>query len=217
MTAKPEISRSETVQSGGDWGLRGLDVDQVYARFQLSDDALTAAVWATAKFHRTFPGWQLFRRIRAGMTVFDDELDAWVVGGATLLARSRKRNGRCYVEARGPWVAQAARDALCAVERVSNVWETYPSAWARAGEFGVEPRTWMKIYKPVVAMLVVGLETFASELRAEYRRVKIQTPENAVNLAVSGDMYARAIDFASGNRVTPHHPNGDQLSADTDF
>jgi len=217
MTAKPEISRSETVQSDGDWGLRGLDVDQVYARFQLSDDALTAAVWATAKFHRTFPGWQLFRRIRAGMTVFDDELDAWVVGGAALLARSRKRNGRCYVEARGPWVAQAARDALCAVERVSDVWNTYPSAWARAGEFGVEPRTWMKIYKPMVAMLVVGLETFASELRAEYRRVKIQTPENAVNLTWDGTTLARHVDLHSGNAVVRHAPNPDELGADPDF
>src|SRR6185437_15019134 len=99
---------------------------------------------------------------------------------------------------------QAARDALCAVERVSDVWNTYPSAWARAAQFGVESRTWMKIYKPMVAMLVVGLETFASELRAEYRRVKIQTPESGCKVLMPDrDVFNNGLRFGpqSGNSI----------------
>lgn len=171
-------------EAAGDRGLRGLDADQIYARCELSDDALTAAVWATNKFHSTFPGWQLYRRIVAGMTLFDDELDSWVVGGARLLARSRKRNGRCYIEKRGPWIDQAARDALCAVERVRDVWLTYPSARSRALQFGIRHETWLKVYRPIAGMLVVGYETFASELRAQYRKLKFATPENRVTLKV---------------------------------
>ena len=133
MSASPEIA--------GDWDLRGLDADQVYARPELSDDALTAACWATAKFHATFPGWQLYRRIAAGMTVFDNELDAWVVGGARLLARARKtKTGRRYIEARGPWIDQAARDALASVVTGYRI-----NTAERARVCQVEPRTYLKI------------------------------------------------------------------------
>lgn len=203
MSALPEIA--------GDWHLRGLDADQVYARFQLSDDALTAAVWATAKFHHTFPGWQLYRRITAGMTLFDDELDAWVVGGAALLARARKRNGRCYVEARGPWVAQAARDALAVVIRQPAI--DSASVAARGREFGVHYGVWLKIYKPILAMLIIGLETFRCELHSQYRIVKTRTPDSGGNLVWEGANFARHIDPQSGNSCRRHAPNPDNLHA----
>lgn len=175
-------------EAAGDRDLRG---SEPFTRFALTDDELTAATWATLKFHKTFPGWQLYRRINAGMGIFDDELDAWVVGGAHLLARARVvRSGRCYVEKRGAWIDQAARDALATVVRVNlgRGWPTelLPSVLARAKEFGVESRTWLKIYRPVTACLVIGLETFASDLRAEYRKVKIQKPETGSTVGVGG-------------------------------
>src|SRR5574337_981720 len=72
---------AETIpEAVGDWTLRGLDVDQVFARPELSDDALTAACLTTARFDPAFPGWQLYRRIVAGFTMFDAELDEWAVG-----------------------------------------------------------------------------------------------------------------------------------------
>lgn len=193
--------------ASGDRDWRGLDWDQAFARPELTDDALTAAVWATAKFHRTFPGWQLYRRITAGMTLFDDELDAWVVGAARLLARARKRNGRCYVEKRGAWVGEAARDALGVVIHGAQNY----SVALEARTYGVEPRTWLKIYKPVLAALTIGLETFRSQLHEEYRRVKIHTPENAVNLTWEGPQLARHFDVQSGNVCTRHAPNPDYL------
>lgn len=192
----------------GDWHLRGLDADQVYARFELSDDALTAACWATAKFHQTFPGWQLYRRITAGATLFDDELDAWVIGGARLLARARKtKTGRCYIEARGPWIDQAARDALASVVTGYRI-----NTAERAKICEVEPRTYLKIYRPMLAAMVIGLETFRSELHANYRKVKFQTFDSG-DTVVGGSQFARVMDLQSGNAITPRRTNPDKLHA----
>lgn len=189
MSAIIELTR----EAAGDRDLRG---HEPFTRPKLTDDELTAATWATAKFGSTFPGWQLLRRIRAGMTIYDNELDAWVVGGAHLLARCKTiKSGRSYVEKRGPWIDQAARDALTTVIRLSldRGWPDglLPSVLARARQFGVESRTWLKIYRPVTACLIIGLETFASELNAEYRKVKIQTHESGCNVTVG-----EPIDFA---------------------
>jgi len=201
VSASPEIA--------GDWDLRGLDADQVYARPELSDDALTAACWATAKFHATFPGWQLYRRIAAGMTVFDNELDAWVIGGARLLARARKtKTGRRYIEARGPWIDQAARDALASVVTGYRI-----NTAERARVCEVEPRTYLKIYRPMLAAMVIGLETYRSELHSDYRKVKFQTFDSGDNLVREARDFARIVDFQSGNHVSPHSPNSDNLHA----
>lgn len=182
MSAIIELTR----EAAGDRDLRG---HEPFTRLKLTDDELTAATWAAVKFDSAFPGWQLLRRIRAGMTIYDNELDAWVVGAARLLARARvRKSGRCYVEKRGEWIDQAARDALMTVILLSldRGWPDglLPSVLARARQFGVESRTWLKIYRPITACLVIGLETFASELNAEYRKVKIQTPESSGNVAV---------------------------------
>lgn len=204
---------NEIAAPKGDWDLRGLDGDQIFARSELSDDALTAACWATAKFHATFPGWQLYRRIAAGMTIFDDELDAWAVGGARLLARARKRTkdgkqGRRYIEARGPWIDQAARDALASVVAGYRV-----NTAERARVCEIEPRTYLKIYKPMLAAMVIGLETYRSELHANYRRVKFQTFDSGDMVVREGCDFARVVDFQSGNRITPHSSNSDNLHA----
>ena len=43
-------------QAVGDWSLRGVDADQVFASQQLSDTAMTAAVRVTARLDPSFPG-----------------------------------------------------------------------------------------------------------------------------------------------------------------
>ncbi|MDE2471931.1 MAG: hypothetical protein KGL35_25190, partial [Bradyrhizobium sp.] len=128
---------AETIpQAVGDWQLRGLDVDQIFAQPQLSDDALTAACLTTARFDPAFPGWQLYRRVVAGFTLYDAELDEWAVSVGRLLSQAhRKRNGRPYVIKPGVWVDAAARDALAAVVTGISPVET-----PRAQSFGVNLR-----------------------------------------------------------------------------
>lgn len=195
--------------------MSAINADEAFSRPELTDDALTAAQWANAKFHTTFPGWQLYRRIAAGMTLFDDELDAWVVGGARLLARARKKpvppakTGRCYIEARGPWIDQAARDALYAAINGRRP----ASAREREAQFRVKRDTYLKIYRPILACLIIGLETYRGDLHAEYRRVKLATPENIVNLRWEGADISRSHGLQSGNAVTLAAPDSDTLHA----
>lgn len=190
-----------------DW--RGADWDAAFCRPELSDDALTAAVWTSARFYPTFPGWQLYRRINAGMRVFDDELDAWVVGGARLLARARKRNGRRYIESRGLWIDRAARDALAAM--ISG--QRPASARERALALEISRDLYLKIYRPMLACLVLGFDSFRSELHYGYRQAKIATPGNVVNLRWEGADIARSHSLQSGNAVTLAAPDSDTLHA----
>lgn len=187
--------------------MSAINADEAFSRHELTDDALTAAQWASAKFHTTFPGWQLYRRIAAGMTLFDDELDAWVVGGARLLARARKRNGRCYIEARGPWIDQAARDALYAAINGRRL----ASAREREAQFQVKRDTYLKIYRPILACLIIGLETYRGDLHAEYRRVKLAAPECGGTISREAPNFAYVLDFQSGNRLLPHATDSDGL------
>lgn len=169
MTAQVEA----IPEAVGDWTLRGLDVDQVFARPELSDDALTAACLTTARFDPAFPGWQLYRRIVAGFTCFDAELREWAERTAWALARSTVgRTGRPYIAAavHGPWISEAARDALCAV--VTGV---QPVERNRAESLGVHKLTYRKIAKPLAGGIAIGFETFCAELAAKYYFVRKMT------------------------------------------
>lgn len=158
-------------QAIGDWSLRGVDADQVFACQQLSDDAMTAAVRVSARFDPSFPGWQLYRRIVAGVGLFDRQLEAWAVGTARSLARMRKRSGREYIRSanRHPaWIAQAGRDALDFA-----IYGKYAATTqARSDQFGVHHDTYRKIRDPVSAGMWIGVDTFKSELHAEYLRIR---------------------------------------------
>lgn len=158
-------------QAVGDWTLRGVDADQVFASQQLSDTAMTAAVRVTARFDPSFPGWQLYRRVVAGTDLFDRNLESWAVTTARMLSRMQKRGGREYIQAarrRPDWIAQAGRDALDFV-----VYGRYAAGLAeRAERFGVSPKTYQRIRDPMAACLSIGLETFATELRGEYFRTR---------------------------------------------
>ena len=158
-------------QAVGDWSLRGVDADQVFASQQLSDTAMTAAVRVTARFDPSFPGWLLYRRVVAGVGLFDRQLEAWSVSTARMLSRMEKRNGREYVQAarrRPDWIAQAGRDALDFA-----IYGKYAAGLGERGDhFGVSPKTYQAIRDPIAAGLWIGLQTFQSELHAEYFRVR---------------------------------------------
>lgn len=146
----------------GDWTLRGLDVDQVFARPELSDDALTAACLTTARFDPAFPGWQLYRRIVAGFTMFDAELDEWAVGVGRLLAQAKRRDGRAYIAKPGAWVDAAARDALAAVVTGVSQVET-----VRARELGCHRDSYRRVKHPLAGGMEIGMQTFRAELLAK--------------------------------------------------
>lgn len=161
-------------QAVGDWSLRGVDADQVFASQQLSDTAMTAAVRVTARFDPSFPGWLLYRRVVAGVGLFDRQLEAWAVSTARMLSRMTKENGRQYISeatrCKPSWVAQAGRDALDFA-----IYGRYAeSLESRADWFGVHHGTYKKIRDPVSACMWVGLDTFRSEIHAEYFRVRRQ-------------------------------------------
>ncbi len=159
-------------QAVGCWDLRGIDLDTAYAGDRLSDTALTAAYRTAAKFSPYFPGWFLYRRVVAGIDLFDRQLEAWAVLSARVLSRSLQDNGRDYI---GPktrqkplWVAQAGRDGL----DFAIYGKHAEGLNERAERFGVSNKAYQKIRDPVGKSMWIGLETFRAQLHAEYWRVR---------------------------------------------
>lgn len=158
----------------GDWSIRGRDADQVFASQTLSDTALSAAVRVSARFDPSFPGWQLYRRVVAGVGLHDRQLEAWAIGTARALSRMHKKGGRDYIRVdarmKPGWVAQAGRDAL----DFAIYGRHHPGAGLneRAERFGVHWKTYQAVRDPVAAGMRIGMDTFAAELHAEYFRVR---------------------------------------------
>jgi len=160
------------IGTGGNWELRGVDLDVLFAQDDLSEAALSAAIRASAKFNTSFPGWFLYRRVANGTTMFDRELEAWAVGCGQALAAAEKQNGRRWVSgavrAKAGWIEQASRDALDYV-----IFGRYPAGLnARASHFGVSNKTYQAIRDPMSRCMWIGLETFRSVLFAEYWQVR---------------------------------------------
>lgn len=153
-----------------DFMSRGLDA--VFASDQLSDTAITTAYRAAAMFSPHFPGWFLYRRVIAGVTLFDRQLEAWAVTCARLLSRSLKDNGRDYIgpktRAKPLWVAQAGRDGL----DFAIYGRHAEGLHERAERFGVSNKSYQAIRDPVGRSMWIGLETFRAQLHAEYWRVR---------------------------------------------
>lgn len=165
-------AETRAAQTVGCWDLRGIDLDGVFASESLSDTALTAAYRTAAKFSHHFPGWFLYRRVAAGIDLFDRQLEAWAVTSARMLSRSLKDNGRDYIgpktRAKPLWVAQAGRDALDYA-----IYGKYAEGLhERAGRYGVAHLTYQAIRDPVAKSMWIGLETFRAQLHAEYWHVR---------------------------------------------
>ena len=154
----------------GDWDLRGVDLDSLFAAGELSDTCLDAAIRTQARFSDKFPGWFLYRRVVSGCPLYDRQLEAWAVGCARSLARARTVTGHPVVASRtrGSWVAQAGRDALD-----YSIFGKYPATDHQRGEmFGIRNVTYAKLRDPIAQCMWIGIETFRAELHAEYWRVR---------------------------------------------
>lgn len=153
-----------------DFVTRGMDA--IFAADQLSDTALTTAYRTAAKFSRHFPGWFLYRRVIAGVTLFDRQLEAWAILSARMLARSLKDNGRDYIgpktRAKPLWIAQAGRDGL----DYAIFGRHAEGLHERADRFGVAHKTYQSIRDPVGKSMWIGLETFRAQLHAEFWQVR---------------------------------------------
>jgi hypothetical protein len=159
-------------QTVGCWDLRGIDLDNVFAADHLSDTAHSARYRTKAKFSPHFPGWELYRRVAGGMTLHDAVLEEWAVTTARMLSCALKDNGRDYISPKTRckplWIDQAGRDGLDFA-----IFGRYPEGLHERGDrFGVAHRTYQKIRDPVAASICVGLNTYKSQLHAEYWRVR---------------------------------------------
>lgn len=165
-----ETKAAQTV--GGDWDLRGVDLDTLFAADELSDSCLDAAVRACARFDNSFPGWFLYRRVANGTNLFDRHLEAWAISCARLLARAEKENGRRWISGatRGKpgWIAQAGRDALDFA-----IFGKYAEGLnERAQRFGVSNKSYQAIRDPMARCMWIGMDTYRAILFAEYWQVR---------------------------------------------
>lgn len=171
------MESTKPAQTVGDYQLKSSDIverglDAIFAADALSDTALTTAARAQSKFSPYFPGWFLYRRVNAGVTLFDRQLEAWAVMCARQLSRSLKDNGRDYIgpktRAKPLWVAQAGRDGLDFA-----IYGRYAEGLhERAARFDVSNKTYQAIRDPVGESMRIGFETFRAQLHAEFWRVR---------------------------------------------
>lgn len=157
--------------STGDYDLRGREIEQVFTIEPIPDNCVDAANQAAAKFDRRFPGWQIYCRIIRGDALFDRQILAWAVASARLYARMRKRNGQAVVRAaaRGPWIAQAAADAVDYV-----VFGRFADTGKAASErFGVDDELYTRFRKELASLMTIGFQSYVSVLHYQYTRTCI--------------------------------------------
>lgn len=143
------------------------NMDDVFASSALSDAALTAARRVTERFHSSFPGFDLYRYIVAG--VEDPKVTGWAMMSARVLAASKGLKGHPYIAKRiqGDWLDQAGLDALHAVPG-----RRFPASLReRSKEFGVDKETYAAVRNPVAAGMIIGFRMFKTQLHAEYLKV----------------------------------------------
>jgi hypothetical protein len=153
----------------GSYDVRGKDLDTIFATSFTSDRCLSAIIAAQQRFHPSFPGWALYRRLLVGDDLLDRTLIAYAIGMARMVARARKLNGRRVVPitVKGSrWLRQAALDGLdyALVGR-------YPCGVnKRAEQFGMSSDTYQRVRDTVGWGLWMGADAFASEAKYQYRK-----------------------------------------------
>lgn len=172
------------VEAVGDWDKRGRDLDGIFAQRVITDSMIDADAKVRKIMGDIFPGWALYRKIIAGVDVFDAKLDEWATTTAWALAKSEKVNGRRYISekiaAKPGWVDQAGRDALDSAIRFSG-FKHAVSALDRSEQFGVDQETYRKIRNPVTAGLCIGIDTYKPILHSEYLRLRWAEKSLALN------------------------------------
>lgn len=173
------MGEAKTFEAATDFNLKTRDhiargIDTLFASVKFYQDNWASGICydsilrASQQFHRDFPGWFFYRRVRHGDARFDRQLEAFAIGGARGLARSHKESGRRYISgaiaAKPGWVAQAGRDALDYA-----IFGQFPAGLnERAARFGVHWKTYQAIRDPLAGGLFIGVETWTSCLHAEF-------------------------------------------------
>jgi hypothetical protein len=169
VTAKPEISRSETAQSDGDWVVRGIRArgyDLMFAPDELSDTAISAALRAQARFPKPFPAWEAYRKLVNGTSRHDASLVEYATGVGLAMSLAVRRDGRRLVRKPGAWVVQAAQDAMARVV-VGSYPE--PALW-RAEEYGLSNKTYSRLRDALVREFMDAVDIFRGYLYEEASR-----------------------------------------------
>lgn len=148
------------------------DMDAIFSGEEITDAMLDADREARREMGDDFPGWMLYRKVIAGVTIFDDDLSEWAYMTAHALASAVQENGRRYVwqsvAARPGWVTQAGWDAL---DRAID--GAFPASLdKRAQQYGVSPQTYRKVRDPLAGGIIIGMETYRGILHYHYLRTK---------------------------------------------
>lgn len=146
---------------------RGPDVDTIFATGFTSDRCLDALTRAQAKFHRSFPGWALWRRLLTGDALLDRTLEAYAVTMARGVSRALKGNGRRVVARsarRNEWIAQAGRDAL----DFALFGKFAAGSGERSERFGVDDEAYKRVRDVTAWGLTLGAESFRAEAVFQY-------------------------------------------------
>lgn len=157
----------------GDYDVRSLSAEQVFALTPLPDNCVDAANRAARRFDSGFPGWQLYCRIVRGESIFDRQIMAWAISSARMYSRMRKRNGQCVVRkaARGRWIAQAGADALDALIFGRRVESTSKVAHL----LDVDDELYERFRLELLGLMALGFSGYVAEVHYQLYRVRLET------------------------------------------
>ena len=153
----------------GDYDLRGISIEQLFALRRLPDICIDAANRAGRSVGGYFPGWQFYSRIVRGDTLWDNTLYAWGMFTARALSRSKLSSGQPYMKpsTRGRWVAYAG---ALAVRDFIHGYEPAPVTQATA--LGAPNyHTYSRIYVPVRGGMALGVAAYQNALREHMRKL----------------------------------------------
>lgn len=148
---------------------RSTGLDGVFSQSGITDAMIDADTRVRAEIGGEFPGWMLYRKIVAGVDIYDGEIEEWAYLSAHALANASQNNGRRYLwpsKIGKAWITAAAWDALDRV--VQGAWPV--TAEVRAEQYGVSAPTYRKIRNPVAGGIIIGLETYKQALHYHYLR-----------------------------------------------
>lgn len=154
----------------GCWDIKGPGLDAAFSG-RLSDTALDASRMASKTFGEGFPGWEIYRTVVSGDTIFLRRLEAYAIGMARALTRAQRKTGHPEVARRArrnDWIGQAARDALFMVIHGKPP----VGINARAAQLGVSNETYQRIRDSVAGGMTIGLEAYRAQLFYFYWKVR---------------------------------------------
>lgn len=145
------------------------DYDQIFALDPLPDNCVDAANRTRRDYGPGYPGWEIYCLAVRGDSLNNRMIEAWAVGMARSYSRTRRVSGHPVVAAkkRGPWIAQAGRDAIYAA-----IHGQYPaSAYDRSMQFGMWHTGYQSFRDQLIALMLSGFNSYRGVLHYHYAKV----------------------------------------------